>query len=385
MWPHYNDSERDMAPQAFFDGVLTLARASGADRGRVLLRAATELFVETPQHTRAEIAVFEELVLQLLKIAPVEDRRAVAELLAERADVPAGVVRALLHDELAVAEVLLTRTPNLGEVDLLAVIATGTDGHLERIAERAHLPEVVVEALVRNLRVEALPILLANTSVRIPEAAKPRVMDVARENPTVARALSRRHEDFEDTELTELFLDLDSRGRRRVIQSLEILALRDFAARRPMPPKPVPAPEIVEELNRTALSRDVGAMAGRLAELLRIDRAMARALLTDAGGEPLAIALKAAGLSEPLATRVILFSGASDSRNYAEVKRLVELFESVSLRSALLLAAHWRGEDVILPRRGGHQHLLQEGTPVRAAQPKPVPAAVESLPLQKRA
>lgn len=359
-----------MAAQAFFDGVLSLARATGPDRGRVLLRAATELYVEQQQHSRAEIAVYEELALQLLRIAPVEDRRAVAQLLAQQADVPPSVLRNLLHDDLAVSEILISQNPHLGEVDLLALIATGTDRHLELIAERPQLPEIVVEALVRNMRIESLPILLANQSVRIPEVAKPRVIECARENPKIAQALARRHEDFEDTELTDLFLELDSKGRRRIIQALEILALRDFAARRPMPARPVPDAGIVEELGRAALSRDVSAMAARLADILKLDRPMARALLTDEGGEPLAIALKASGLAEPLATRIILFSGAEDSRNYAEVKRLVELFDSVSLRSALLLVALWRNEAVVLPRRRGHVPHYEAGTRVRTA---PVP------------
>ena len=43
----------------------------------------------------------------------------------------------------------------------------------------------------------------------------------------VARQLAGRMDDVQDTDLIDLFLDLDSRGRRRVIQALEIAADSD--------------------------------------------------------------------------------------------------------------------------------------------------------------
>jgi uncharacterized protein (DUF2336 family) len=373
-----------MASQPFTDGILSLAQAGDANRIRTLLKAATELFVAEEQHSRVEIAMYEELGLQLLKSTPLEDRRAVAGMLAHAPDAPPALIRALLQDDIAVAEVMLAEAESLGDMELLAVVATGTDAHLAAIAARPHLSPVVVEALIRNMAPAQLPALLANGTIRLPEALVPVIAEKGRDHPAVARALSRRLEDVEDADLTDLFLDLDDKGRRRVVQALEILALREFAAKRPLPRTPVPDPAKVAELSRTALSRDVGLMAHQIAELLAIEPTTAARLLTDPGGEPLAIALRAAGLDGPTAVRVILFSGGEDVRNYFEVKRLVDLYETVSLRSAMLLVGRWRGDVEPLPARRRHVPQTEAGTPVRGEGAQRVRPAEEAVPGSRR-
>jgi uncharacterized protein (DUF2336 family) len=372
-----------MASQPFTDGIMRLAHAGDDTRIRTLLKAATELFVAEDRHVRAEIAMFEELALQLLRSTPLADRRAVAGLLARHPDAPPAVLRALMQDEIAVAEVVLAECDGLGDMELLAVIATGTDDHLEAVAARPHLSAVVVEALVRNMPASRLPTLIANATIRFSEPLVAHLAARGREDPVVARALARRHDDVEDTDLTDLFLDLDDKGRRRVVQALEILALREFAAKKPMPRTPTPDPAKVQELARAALSRDVDLVAGHLAELLRLDHATAARLLVDKTGEPLAIALRAAGLDGPTAVRVILFSGGEDVRNYFEVKRLVDLYETVSLRAAMLLVGRWRAEAEPLPLRRRHLPQTEAGTPVRgvaAGQPVRQPADATVVP-----
>lgn len=368
-----------MASLPFSDGVLELARSGGPNRMRALLKAATELYVSEVHHGRTEAAMYEELALQLIRTTPVEDRRAVALMLVHQDDAPAAVLRALLADDVAVAEPLIAECAALTDADLLGVIANGSDDHLAAVAARPRLSPAVVEALVRNLPDRHLPVLLANASAEIPQPLLPLVLDRARGRPAIARAVARRERDVEDTDLVDLFLDLDDRGRRRVIQAMEILALREFAAKRPLPRTPVPDPAKVQDLARAALSRNQGLVADGLAALVGLDHATARRLVDDPGGEPLALALRAAGIDGPTAVRIILFSGGQDVRDYFEVKRLVELYETVSLRSAMALVGRWRTEaerDAIRPR---HVPQTEAGTPVRTHAPtaRPQPGFAE--------
>ncbi len=372
-----------MASLTFLDGVLKSDRGTATELKQSALLSATEVFVSRAHKTRADIAIYEDLTTQLLKSTPIADRRSIARLLSRHPAAPAATLRALMQDCLEVAEILFREADQLAEVDLLAVIATASDEHIDAIAARPHLSPVLVEALVRNMRPASLPILLANTTIRIPQDHLGVVKDAARKNPIVAAALGRRHEDVDDLDLTDLFLDLDDRGRRRVVQGLEILALRDFAAKRPLPAMPTPDAHRVQELARLALARDLQQVAHHLAIMLEIDRTVALRLLTDKGGEPLAIALKAVGLDAPLATRVLLFSGLEDVRNYFDVKRLIDVYETVSLRSALLLVSQWRAVKLPLPGRHRHIPVTEAGTPVRAsapaARPAPRPAAATAL------
>ncbi|WP_181704320.1 DUF2336 domain-containing protein [Chthonobacter albigriseus] len=358
-----------MAPVPFSDGVQKLSQATDATRRRALLKAATELFVSVPVHPAPDIHIYEELALQLLRITPFDDRRAVATLLSQRSDAPAAVLSALMADDPTIASVVIRDARSVPEVELLALVATGSRAHLEALAQRPHPTPALVEALARNLPAEALPLLLANPTTALPPGATAILIRRAHGHPTLAVALGHRIGDIEDADLVDLFLDLDSKGRRRVLLALELLALRDFAARKPLAKAPTPHAVVVEDLARSALSRDLDIVAVHLSRLLEVDRAVAKRLLTDPGGEPLATALKASGLDEATAMRILLFSGLGEGRDYFEVKRLLEVFENTSQRSASFLLTRWRPDPEPLPRR---RHRLtpqtEEGTPARPAE-----------------
>ncbi len=136
----------------------------------------------------------------------------------------------------------------------------------------------------------------------------------------------------------------------------------------------MPEPARVEALAQAALSRNVDIISVHLAGLLQVDRETAARLLVDHGGEPLAIALKASGIDPVIAMRVILFSGGHEVRGYFDVKRLVDLYESVSLRSALILVGRWRDQPETAPGHRRHVPQTEAGTPIRAAQPAARPA-----------
>lgn len=374
-----------MASARFPHGVFQLAQASDANRGRALLKASTELFVSETAHIPAEIHMYEELALQLLRITPLDDRRQVAAMLARHRESPAAVLRALMADDISVAEAIIIGAETIPEVDLIALVATGSPDHLRALARRRSASPALVEALVRNLSTDDLPILLANTNVRIPAHVMPLVLAAAQGRPRIAEALGNRVEDLDDTALTDLFLDLDSRGRRRVLQGLEILALRAFAAKTVIPRPPEPSPERAQALSRAAVLGDPDGLAVELSTLLGIEAPLARRLVLDTGGEPLAIALKAVNLDPALVTRILMFTGGPAQRDYFQLKRLVDINESVSSRSAAILVSRWRADRQPLPeRRPRHQPVAEAGTPVRAGAPATRPADTRPVAVPKR-
>lgn len=355
-----------MASPPFSSGIFGLVKGSDGARSRSLLKDATELYVTEPVHTRSEVAMYEELASQLLKVTALPDRIGIATLLSDYEEVPASVMRALLHDIFPVSSVMLERSKSISESQLLALVATASPSHLEMIATRRNLQPAVVEALLERMRSDGLPALAANPTIKFSPHAIKYLVDHARGNPRLAKLLASRMDDVQDTDLIDLFLDLDGRGRRRVIQALEIAALREFAARRPLPRVPLPDQEKVATLARACLQRNTEAMSRVLSDLTGLDVPFLVQLLADLGGEPLAICLKGTGVDTGIATRVILFSGAEDTRNYFDVKRLVDLYEMVSLRSALLLVDRWRGAATNTTKRPSyHVPQAQTGTPAR--------------------
>jgi uncharacterized protein (DUF2336 family) len=354
-----------MTSPPFSSGIFGLVKGSDGARSRSLLKDATELYVSESGHTRSEIAMYEELTAQLLKVTALQDRIRIATLLADFDEVPASVTRALLHDIFPVSSVMLEKAKSISEGQLLALVGTASPSHLEMIAARKNLQPSVVEALLGRMRADDLTALAANPSITLPPSAIRHLVESAHGNPKLARQIAARMDDVQDTDLIDLFLDLDGRGRRRVIQALEIAALREFAARRPLPRVPMPDPDKIATLARACLQRNTEAMSRILSDLTGLDAAFLVRLLADSGGEPLSICLKAAGIDTGIATRVILFSGVDDTRNYFDVKRLVDLYEMVSLRSALLLVDRWRGALPSAKRPPVHVPQTQAGTPVR--------------------
>jgi uncharacterized protein (DUF2336 family) len=355
-----------MASPPFSSGIFGLVKGTDGARSRSLLKDATELYVSEPVHTRSEVAMYEELSAQLLKVTALQDRIRIATLLADYGEVPASVMRALLHDIFPVSSVMLEKSKSITEGQLLALVATASPSHLEMIAARKNLQPAVVEALLGRLRADGLPALAGNLSIALSPSAVRYLVENAHGDQRLARLLAGRMDDVQDTDLIDLFLDLDGRGRRRVIQALEIAALREFAARRPLPRVPMPDPDKVATLARACLQRNTEAMSRILSDLTGLDAPFVVRLLADSGGEPLSVCLKAAGIDTGIATRVILFSGVEDTRNYFDVKRLVDLFEMVSLRSALLLVDRWRGERPSARRTPAYVPQVQAGTPVRS-------------------
>lgn len=355
-----------MASPPFSSGIFGLVKGTDGARSRSLLKDATELYVSEPVHTRSEVAMYEELSAQLLKVTALQDRIRIATLLADYGEVPASVMRALLHDIFPVSSVMLEKSKSITEGQLLALVATASPSHLEMIAARKNLQPAVVEALLGRLRADGLPALAGNLSIALSPSAVRYLVENAHGDQRLARLLAGRMDDVQDTDLIDLFLDLDGRGRRRVIQALEIAALREFAARRPLPRVPMPDPDKVATLARACLQRNTEAMSRILSDLTGLDAPFVVRLLADSGGEPLSVCLKAAGIDTGIATRVILFSGVEDTRNYFDVKRLVDLFEMVSLRSALLLVDRWRGERPSARRTPAYVPQVQAGTPARS-------------------
>lgn len=364
-----------MAERFLSERSVATSAAAGGPASPSLLRQASEFYSDEPRHSRHEAAMFEELFVQLLPVTQLSDKLAIARLLADYPETPHGVRHALLNDAAPVAGAYIATAPSIPDVDLLALIATRPADEIEAIALRRDLSPTVVEALVNKLTPRPLATLLANPRIRLSEDIVERLVARAAGDRGLAIALSERLDDVRDTDLIDLFLLLDGRGRRRVIQALEISALREFAARRPMQKPLPPSADKTAVLARACLSHDTAVMAAALSDILGISAERAASLLNDAGGEPLAVALKAAAIDPALATRVILFSGQRDTRTYQDVKRLVELFEQVSVRSATLLVDRWRSRPVGKAgiRSGRLVPQSQEGTPLRSQPPRERP------------
>lgn len=108
-------------------------------------------------------------------------REILSDALKDVANAPPEVIRRLARDvELAVAAPVLQFSPVLTDEDLLEIIATGPiPGALSAISKRSVVNVKVADAIAATDDVDAITVLLANTSAQIREETLDRLVDRA--------------------------------------------------------------------------------------------------------------------------------------------------------------------------------------------------------------
>lgn len=358
-----------------------------------LLRASTELFVQEVAHDRDEIRRFEELATHLIpRVAPA-DRIFAAERLAIRIDAPPSVMRILARDILQVAEPVLRRSPVLGPLDLLSVIAATGPEHHRLIAERPGIAEEVEHAL----RIAADPVVIRSLDQRRqrngespqasalaappdpkhheepPDAATgnasgPAVPRSGMRGPLMERRIDLRH-----------FLSLDRQARLRLMGEI---------ANRPTDT----AAGTTTRLDRAFRSiLDAAqivshARAGRrlaliqtISEGLRMAPDDVVACLDDEGGEPLAVLLKALSLDSVQGQQVMMLASPV-GRHATRFFKLSDLFAGMEPAVAETLTAAWQTAAKVGPPR--HQPFADARDRARS---EPDTVRVNQTPAGRRA
>lgn len=173
---------------------------------------------------------------------------------------------------------------------LLRLAEFGPPSSATAIAERRDVPRDVATLLFRRPEREILVALAGNRKVHLDRATAAWLVLRARRDPALAGVLLARGPLACD--LTPLFMFADRQSRAAMIveaRRREIGLVPEFRA--PLPPGPA------EEIRRAVLTRDRGALAGVFAQQLGLSRGDAVRFIDDTGGEPLALACNAAGVS----------------------------------------------------------------------------------------
>jgi uncharacterized protein (DUF2336 family) len=339
-----------MAGKTFIDGLADLPRTNDQTRDAVLIRAATDLFLQDDAHDRDELHRYEELAVHFLPKIPAGDRAYVAERLADCRDAPQAVVRMLARDAIAIAAPLLRRSVVLDALDIVSIIASTGVEHHRVIAARTRLSEQARRALRLTGDGEVLRRLAES------EPGAPKATPVASERPPGAPGVGGGRDG-------NAFLELDRTARLGV--------LADFATR----PVARPLAGSANRLDRAFRSilgaaRIVGfARTGQrpqliaaIAEGLDIDAALVDRCMADATGEGIAVLLKALRLDTVQAQQVFLLATPA-GRDVATFFPLADLFAGMEPAVAETICEGWRA--TALGPTPAHQPYLADGERAR--------------------
>ncbi len=261
---------------------MTLSRREGVDIRPTLLRVLTDLYVQASVHSGDEERQFIELTSRLIDQVDDATRAAVRARLSIYPNTPA------------------------------------------EIAKKLSLRSAVTEQ----------PVSRARASAPAAVAYPPKVVA-----PQAPSALPMQPRDA--TEISDMFFGADAGNRALILHNLAETPLK--------PSAPVPAERALraaQTLEMAAFAADTESFTLEIGETLILPPRLAVRVVGDPGGEPLACAVKALGISSEVFQRILIFLPAFGS-SVMTVYRLSRLYDQLNERTALIMLAAWRGSTLV--------------------------------------
>lgn len=157
-----------MTRQVSYGKLLRLAHQRAIDgKGGLAASIAKMCLDQQADLTPSELDLTYQILRQLIDRVEVQIRRHIADILAERMDVPRDLLAFLTNDAVHVAYPIIVRSRQLSDQDLLNLIARQGTGHAIAVASRPDLSEVVCHRLVAQGEVEIDRTLLRNESAKL--------------------------------------------------------------------------------------------------------------------------------------------------------------------------------------------------------------------------
>lgn len=302
---------------------MTLSRREGVDIRPTLLRVLTDLYVQASAHSADEEQQFVELTTRLIDEVDDATRAAVRARLAVYPATPAKIIEKL----------------GLRHAD-----------PREPMPAAAPIPALAPPSPAVKAPTEAQLRMAASLAMRPNDAA----------------------------EIADMFFAASASERAKILHNLQETPLK-AAARLPA----ARAARAIHILEMAAFAEDLDNFTLEVGEALILPSRIAAQVVNDAGGEPLACAMRALDMSSAAFQRILMFLNpdAGSSVNY--VYRLSRLYDRLSERSALVMLAAWRGSTMAVARSkyrpslydDERHHARAASSPARpAVQPGSAPA-----------
>ena len=345
--------------------LLALAQDRSKSGRSMLVAAFTELCSgEERMLSAQDRSIISDIVRQLIKEVEMPVRRAVAERLSRAPDASRELILALANDTIDVAYPILIHSEMLQEDELIEIVLYRTMEHQVAIARRPHIGERVSDALVATKNEEVITTLISNDSARISEQTFEHVIDQSKEVESFQEPLVRR-KDLSPQLVEKLYWSVSVALREHIATrfkvdiaalddaiegaTLEVLSEEyDALKYAPRPASPIEDTSKIDEESLRHLVRQgmIQDFVHRFSALTRLRTPLIRRLLFETGGEGLALACKAIGISEPTYAEIfILFRQGrlgDKSVKEDELTEAMQFYEEVKKEDAEAILRTWR-------------------------------------------
>ena len=174
---------------------LEVAIESGSQEKRVeTLRRVTSLFLgQSHQLSEPQIEVFDDVLVHLIRRTESKALVQLSEALAPVSNAPTETIWQLAdHDDVAVAEPVLTRSNRLSESDLVHIAKHKKQGHLLAISKRASLAEALTDVLVDRGDTAVHHLLVTNPGARFSQFGFSKLVNNSQNDEGLVEKLGQR-------------------------------------------------------------------------------------------------------------------------------------------------------------------------------------------------
>lgn len=342
-------------------------------RRQLAKRLADVICIPASQLTPQERHMAGDVLVELLRDTDLALRESVAKRLVMLNEAPRTILIILAKDDISVARHVLENSTSLTESDLIQIASKVSEAHRKVIAQRRHISDSVVDVMVQFLEEEVVTTLLRNKGANFSETALQRILTVSRNQPDYVALLNKREELRPSHGLT-MFWWADGPTRKKILHRFAVTrsvlqescadlfasasaeGWNDAGVRKAL--------QFVErrQRNRVAISRnaqgglenaiELAAQSGLNRELTEeisymsgIKPATGAQILTDVGGEALAVLCKSTGLKRDMLEKLwrALYRPVltEDGETHPELKRVIEAYDTISTDKAQTVLRYW--------------------------------------------
>ena len=344
-----------------------------AVRRQLSKRLADVICIPASQLTPQERHMAGDVLVELLRTAEADIRESVAKRLVMLNEAPRTILVMLAKDEIEIARHVLENSKSLTDSDLIQIVQKVSGAHRAVIAKRRHIADAVVDAMVQFLEEDVVETLLKNKNAHFSETAIQRILTVSRSHQPYVGLLVKRDELRPSHGLT-MFWWADTANRKKILHRFAVTrkVLQESCA--DLFPKAAAdgwsdagvrkALQFIErrQRNRAAITRseyesleaaignaEVNGLTRKLTEeisyMAGIKPATGAQILTDKGGEGIAILCKAPGLKREYIEKIWRSIKRPvhdvDESIHPSLARVYETYDVISTDKAQTVLRYW--------------------------------------------
>lgn len=342
-------------------------------RRQLAKRLADAICLPASKLTPQERHMAGDVLVELLRSTEPEIREAVAKRLVMLNEAPRTILVILAKDDISIARHVLENSKSLTDSDLIQIARKVKMEHRLMMAQRRHLSDAVVDVLVEFMEEDVVETLLKNKGSNLSDTAIQRILVASRAHQPYVELLVRREELRPSHGLT-MYWWADGANRRRILKRFAVTrhvlqescadlypmaaaegwndsgvrkALqfierrqRNRAAAERSPYDNLEA--IFEDISRNGLTRET---TEELSYMAGIKPATGAQILTDRGGQPIAILCKAPGLKRSHLEMIWKGLGRPFSTPSGDIdpdyNRTLETYDTISTDKAQTVLRYW--------------------------------------------